>query len=67
VENRQWTVIEHSGQTMTVEHKFQRFYIKRPKDEFARQIFDSTRPEQTIDDATLQSAFNINLPRPKEK
>lgn len=53
MENRTWTVVQHSGQHMVIECGSERKDIKRPSDPTAQQIFMSLQPGQAVDDATL--------------
>ena len=61
VANRNWEVIQHSGQHMILQCGSERRDIKRPSEPTAREFFMSIRPGQLIDDATLVSLLGVKL------
>jgi hypothetical protein len=59
--NRNWEIVEHSGQHMVLECGTERRDVPRPSDPAKRAYFNSLRPGQLIDDATLISFLGIKL------
>jgi hypothetical protein len=51
--NRSWTVVSHTGKRMDLECGLERMEINQPKDAFARQLFMSSQPGQSIDDGVI--------------
>lgn len=51
--NDSWEVVQANGKRIDLERGFERKSIQCPSDPSMRQIFQSIRPGELIDDATI--------------
>ena len=52
--NRNWEVVRHTGLRMDLECGAEKLEIKRPKEQFARDMFMNVKPGQSIDDGIVE-------------
>ena len=53
--SKPWKVVSQSPETVVLEREGQRKEIQRPQDKANQQIFMMLRPEELVDEATIQN------------